>query len=36
MELHDDLLGIAFVGKHEPYRALAEHIREIIDNAEFA
>jgi prophage maintenance system killer protein len=36
MELHDDLLGIAFVGKHEPYRALAEHIREIIDNAESA
>ncbi len=29
LELHDDLLGIAFVGKHDPYRPLAEHIAEI-------
>jgi hypothetical protein len=34
--LHDELLGIAFVGKHEPYRALASHIREIIERAESA
>jgi hypothetical protein len=27
---HDELLGIAFVGKHDPYRPLAEHITEII------
>lgn len=28
--LHDELLGIAFVGRHDPYRPLAEHIAEII------
>ncbi len=27
---HDELLGIAFVGKHDPYRPLAEHITDII------
>jgi hypothetical protein len=31
LELHDELLGIAFVGKHDPYRPLAKHIAEIID-----
>ena len=30
LELHDELLGIAFVGKHDPYRPLAEHIAETI------
>ena len=30
LERHDELLGIAFVGKHDPYRPLAEHITEII------
>lgn len=30
LELHDDLLGIAFAGKHDPYRPLAEHIAEIV------
>lgn len=30
LEIHDELLGIAFVGKHDPYRPLAEHIAEII------
>jgi fido (protein-threonine AMPylation protein) len=34
IELHDDLLGMAFVGKNEPYRPLAEYIGEIIKNAE--
>jgi fido (protein-threonine AMPylation protein) len=34
LELHDDLLGIAFVGKHDPYRPLAEHITEIISQPE--
>jgi fido (protein-threonine AMPylation protein) len=29
LELHDQLLGIAFVGKHDPYRPLAELIAEI-------
>jgi fido (protein-threonine AMPylation protein) len=29
LDLHDDLLGVAFVGKHDPYRPLAEHIAEI-------
>lgn len=28
--LHDELLSIAFVGRHDPYRPLAEHITEII------
>lgn len=36
VELHDDLLGMAFVGKHEPYRPLAEHIRKIIQDTESA
>ncbi|HEY5344662.1 MAG TPA: Fic family protein [Solirubrobacteraceae bacterium] len=31
LELHDDLLGIAFVGRHDPYRPLAKHIAEIVD-----
>jgi fido (protein-threonine AMPylation protein) len=26
---HDELLGIAFVGRNDPYRPLAEHIAEI-------
>jgi hypothetical protein len=26
---HDQLFGIAFVGKYDPYRPLAEHIAEI-------
>ena len=30
LEMHDDLLGIAFVGKHDPYRPLAEHIAAIV------
>ena len=34
LELHDDLLGIAFVGKHEPYRPLAEQIAKIISNTD--
>jgi fido (protein-threonine AMPylation protein) len=34
LELHDDLLGIAFVGKHDPYRPLAEHIVEIISTSD--
>jgi fido (protein-threonine AMPylation protein) len=34
LELHDDLLGIAFVGKHDPYRPLAEHVAEIISTSE--
>jgi fido (protein-threonine AMPylation protein) len=28
--LHDELLGIAFVGRNDPYRPLAEHIAEIV------
>jgi fido (protein-threonine AMPylation protein) len=27
---HDELLGIAFVGKHDPYRPLSEHIAELV------
>ena len=34
LEIHDDLLGIAFVGKHDPYRPLAEHIAEIISTSD--
>jgi len=34
LELHDELLGIAFVGKHEPYRPLAEQIAKIISNTD--
>lgn len=30
LESHDKLLGIAFAGKHEPYRPLAEQIAQII------
>lgn len=30
LELHDRLLGVAFVGKHDPYRPLAEHILQMI------
>jgi fido (protein-threonine AMPylation protein) len=33
LELHDQLLGTAFVGKHDPYRPLAEHIAEIISTS---
>jgi fido (protein-threonine AMPylation protein) len=29
LELHDELLSIAFAGKHDPYRPLAEYIAEI-------
>jgi len=36
LERHDELLGIAFVGKHDPYRPLAEHISEIIAGTESA
>ena len=36
LDLHDKLLGIAFVGKHDPYRQLAEHIAEIITDAKSA
>jgi hypothetical protein len=34
LEIHDDLLGIAFVGKHDPYRPLAEHIAEITSTSD--
>jgi hypothetical protein len=34
LELHDQLLGIAFVGRNDPYRPLAEHIAEIISTPE--
>jgi hypothetical protein len=39
LQFHDDLLGPiedrpAFVGKHDPYRPLAEHIAEIISDSE--
>jgi len=27
---HDELLGIAFVGRNDPYRPLAEHIAELV------
>jgi len=30
LELHDDLVGIAFRGDNEPYRQLAEHIANVI------
>ena len=30
LELHDQLLGVAFVGRNDPYRPLAEHIAELI------
>jgi fido (protein-threonine AMPylation protein) len=36
LDRHDELLGIAFVGKHDPYRPLAEHIAEILDATESA
>jgi fido (protein-threonine AMPylation protein) len=36
LERHDELLGIAFVGKHDPYRPLAEHIAEIAGATESA
>jgi len=32
LELHDDLLGIAFVGRNDPYRPLAEHITTIVND----
>ena len=34
LEQHDELLGIAFVGKHDSYRPLAEYIAEIISKPE--
>jgi fido (protein-threonine AMPylation protein) len=34
LELHDDLLDIAFVGKDDSYRPLAEYIAEIINKPE--
>jgi fido (protein-threonine AMPylation protein) len=36
LERHDELLSIAFVGKHDPYRPLAEHIAEILGASETA
>jgi fido (protein-threonine AMPylation protein) len=36
LERHDELLSIAFVGKHDPYRPLAEHISEILGATETA
>jgi prophage maintenance system killer protein len=36
LERHDELLGIAFVGKHDPYRLLAQHIAEIIRDSQSA
>jgi len=33
LELHDELLGVAFVGRNDPYRPLAEHIAEIISKS---
>ena len=30
---HDELLGIAFVGRNDPYRPLAEYVAEIITDA---
>jgi hypothetical protein len=33
---HDELLGIAFVGRNNPYRPLAEHITEIIGDTRTA
>jgi fido (protein-threonine AMPylation protein) len=36
LKRHDDLLGIAFVGKHDPYRPLAEHITEIVSDTDSA
>ena len=36
LELHDDLLGIAFVGRHDPYRPLAEHIAELVADTQSA
>jgi fido (protein-threonine AMPylation protein) len=34
LELHGQLLGIAFVGRNDPYRPLAEHIAEIITTSD--
>jgi fido (protein-threonine AMPylation protein) len=34
LELHDELLGIAFVGRNDPYRPLAEHIAEFVNTPE--
>jgi len=39
LERHDELLAIAFVGdvgKHDPYRPLAQHIAEIIRDSQSA
>ena len=33
---HDELLGIAFVGRNEPYRPLAEHITELLADTQSA
>lgn len=34
--LHDELLGIAFIGRNDPYRPLAEYIAEMIGGARIA
>jgi fido (protein-threonine AMPylation protein) len=34
LELHDQLLGSAFVGRNDPYRPLSEHIAEIISTSD--
>jgi fido (protein-threonine AMPylation protein) len=34
LELHDELLGTAFVGRNDPYRPLAEHIAKIISTSD--
>jgi fido (protein-threonine AMPylation protein) len=36
LALHDELLAIAFVGRNDPYRPLAEHIAEIIGDTGIA
>lgn len=33
---HDELLGIAFVGRNDPYRPLAEHIAELLGDTRCA
>ncbi len=30
LERHDELLGIAFIGRNDPYRPLAEYITELV------
>jgi fido (protein-threonine AMPylation protein) len=36
LKRHDELLGIAFVGRNDPYRPLAEHIAGIISTSDEA